>query len=116
MGHIVPHILQASHTIWSNNRSGNIPRLFLLKADGTGLEFLRDINLIDYLKEASDSEHMRIVEEPVINDPRSAAVTLFSTTAEGGKESKDMLSLRQRIVRFRQVFSCAGHVSYSHKP
>jgi hypothetical protein len=42
---------------------GNIPRFFLIRKDGSGIEYLRDENIIEYFKDRIKDKEVEVIEE-----------------------------------------------------
>jgi hypothetical protein len=77
----------------------NPPRLFVVNEDGSGVELLRDVDLVTYFDMVSNDPTSDIKEEPLPHEPNSTSVTVVSVQQSCGRKGENA----DRMVAFRQV-------------
>ncbi|KAJ3410310.1 Sperm-associated antigen 17 [Chytridiales sp. JEL 0842] len=94
----IKDVLQTSYS----NMPSNTPRLFVVNEDGSGVELLRDVDLVTYFEKVSQDGTTDIKEEPLPHEPNSTSVTIVSVHANDRNMDGDDFCKAQ-LVTFRQL-------------
>ncbi|KAJ3219014.1 Sperm-associated antigen 17 [Dinochytrium kinnereticum] len=100
-GHLVASLLRSE---WTPDDSipRNPPRLFIIEEDGSGMELMRDLDMIPYLRRESNNPQTTIVEEKLEEDPGAVGVSVVTKVdaLEDGVKLKDSVITYRMLTRY----------------
>ncbi|KAJ3020431.1 UNVERIFIED_CONTAM: Sperm-associated antigen 17 [Siphonaria sp. JEL0065] len=95
-GNFVKRLLESplSRPLTSPN---NPPKLFIVEDDGSGIQLLRDVDLIHFFKDQLRNPNTEVLEDPVLGDGTGLFVTVIGRSTVDPKKhnSGDMVFYRQ---------------------